>query len=83
MKGIFGLVGLLLSLALVGFLVKQQMTSTQQSLPALQVPASVGSQPSASAPAGTPAEQSQQLQQQVKQSVEGALQQPRSVPDEK
>ncbi len=83
MKGILGLVGLLLSLAIVGFLVKQQMSSTRQILPTLQLPASEGAQPSASAPTATRAEQSQQVQQQLKQAVEGALQQPRSVPEEK
>ena len=83
MKGIFGLLGLLLCLAIVAVLVKKQLASTQQIVPALQVPTATDSQGSASAPATTVREQSQQLQQQYKQALEGALQQPRAVPDEK
>jgi hypothetical protein len=81
MKGIFGLLGLLLSLAIVGFLVKKQLASTQQIVPALQVPIAGGPQSPASAPT-TVREQSQQVQQQYKQAIEGALQQPRAVADE-
>ncbi|MDD5334475.1 MAG: hypothetical protein PHS32_12105 [Rhodoferax sp.] len=83
MKGIFGLLGLLLCLAIVGVLVKKQLTSTQQMLPALQVPMATDPQGSASTPAATVREQPQQLQQQYKQALEGALQQPRTIPDEK
>jgi hypothetical protein len=82
-KGIFGLVGLLLSLAIVGVLVKKQLTSTQQIVPVSQVPATAGLPSSAGAPATTVREQSQQIQQQYKQAIEGALQQPRGIPDEK
>lgn len=82
MKGIFGLLGLLLCLAVVGVLVKKQLASTQQMLPALQVPTASNPQGSASTPA-TLREQPQQLQQQYKQALEGALQQPRTLPDEK
>lgn len=83
MKGIFGLLGLLLCLAIVGVLVKKQLASTQQMVPALQVPMATDPQGSASAPAATVREQSQQLQQQYKRALEGALQQPRTIPDEK
>lgn len=83
MKGIFGLLGLLLSLAIVGVVVKKQLTSTQQVAPVPQVPVTAGSQSPASAPAATVREQSQQIQQQYKQAIEGALQQPRGIPDEK
>jgi len=82
-KGIFGLVGLLLSLAIVGVLVKKQLTSTQQIVPVSQVPATAGLPSSAGAPATTVREQSQQIQQQYKQAIEGAQQQPRSIPDDK
>ena len=82
MKGIFGLLGLLLSLVIVGFLVKKQLALTQQIVPTLQVPMARGPQSSASAPRTTVREQSQQVQQQYKQAIEGALQQPRTVPDE-
>lgn len=83
MKGIFGLLGLLLSLVIVGVLVKKQLTSTQQMVPALQVPMATDPQSSPSAPATTVREQPQQLQQQYQQALEGALQQPRTIPDEK
>lgn len=83
MKGILGLLGLLLSLAIVGVLVKKQLASTPQILPALQVPIAIDPQSSASTPATTAREQQQPLQQQYKQALEGALQQPRAIPDEK
>ncbi len=82
MKGMLGLVGLLLTLVIVGFLVKKQLAASQQIAPALQVPITTGVQSSPAAPA-TVGEQSRQIQQQVKQAVEGALQQPRTVADEK
>ncbi len=47
MKGIFGLLGLLLSLVIVGVLVKKQLTSTQQMLPALEAPMATDPQSSA------------------------------------
>ena len=78
MRGIFSIVGLLVVLAIVGLLVKKQM-STQIAVPAAPgMPAT--SAISANAP---PQVQSQQAQQQVKQAVEGALQQARPMPDEK
>ena len=82
MKGIFGLVGLLLSLVIVGVLVTKQLTPNQQIVPVQQAPTAAGPQSAASAPATTVREQSQQVQQQYKQAIEEALQQPRSVPDE-
>jgi hypothetical protein len=75
MRGIFSLVGLLVVLAIVGLLVKKQMSSQ------IAVPAAPG-MPAVSADA-PPQVQSQQAQQQVKQAVEGALQQARPMPDEK
>ena len=73
MRGAFGLISLLLALAVVGLLVKKQMASTTVAVP--------GVPPTA---AGTPvAVQSQQVQQQVKQAMEAAVQQPRPMPDEK
>jgi hypothetical protein len=75
MRGIFSIVGLLVVVAIIGLLVKKQM-STQ-----IAVPSASGMPPvSANAP---PQVQSQQAQQQVKQAVEGALQQARPMPDEK
>lgn len=80
MKGFFGLVGLLVALAIVGVVVKKQLDTSSQRVPAL-APAVPGG--AASAPATTVREQSQQVQQQYKQAVEGLMQQPRPMQDEK
>lgn len=79
MKGVFGLIALLLSLAVVAFLVKKQITSTQPIVPSLQAPATHGAQGAASAPGQSPT----QIQQQFKQALQDAMQQPRPVADEK
>ena len=79
MRGVFGMVGLVVALAIVGVLVKKQLASTQAVVPSLQVP---GAAP-VPAPTGSVREQSQQVQQQYKQALESALQQPRSLPDDK
>jgi hypothetical protein len=77
-------VGLLLALAIVGVVVKKQLSAIQQPVPAL---APAGGLPGATtdpaAPPATVREQSQQIQQQYKHAVEGAMQQPRPMPDEK
>jgi hypothetical protein len=75
MRGIFSIVGLLITLAIIGLLVKKQL-GTQVAVPATPGMPAV----SANAP---PQVRSQQTQQQVKQAVEGALQQPRAMPEEK
>ena len=72
MRGLFGIVGLLLTLAIVGVLAKKNLSSVTTVAP----PAGL-----ASAPAGaTVKEQSQLLQQQVKQSVDNTMQQARPMP---
>ena len=73
MRTIFGVLGLLIAVAIVAVLAKKQMG-------ALTV-APTG-MPAAPASATLP-QQSQQIQQQVKQSVETTLQQARPMPDEK
>ena len=80
MKGAFGLIGLLLALAIVALLVRQQLTSTQKIAPVLQdAPAGT---PQGGASAATVREQAQQTQQRVKQAVEAAMQKPRPEPAE-
>jgi len=75
MRGIFSIVGLLLVVAVIGLLVKKQL-GTQANVPvAPGMPAVAADAP--------PQVRSQQTQQQVKQAVEGALQQPRAMPEEK
>lgn len=83
MKGLFGLVGLLVTLAIVGFLVKTQLAATRQSVPALQ--ADAPAQPQAQQTQEPPAnvrQQAQQLQQQYKLDLDAALQPARAPADE-
>jgi hypothetical protein len=69
MRGVFGLVSLVVVLAIVAVLAKKQLGASSASLPV--VPQTTGV---SAAPAGNVAEQSQQLQQQVQQQVEGQMQ---------
>jgi predicted lipid-binding transport protein (Tim44 family) len=79
MRAIFGVLGLVVVLGIVGWLAKTQLASTRQTVPSLAVPGAEA----ASAPAATVRDQSQQIQQQIKQSVEAAMQQARPMPDDK
>lgn len=79
MRAVFGLVGLVVVLAIVGLLAKKQLSATRAPVPALQ--AAPGGAP-ASAPPTTVREQSQQMQQQVKQQMEGLMQQARPMPED-
>jgi hypothetical protein len=75
MRGLFGVVGLLVALAIVGVLAKKNLSSVTTVAP----PAGM-----ASAPAGaTVKQQSQLIQQQVQQSVEATVQQARPMPEDK
>lgn len=78
MRALFGLVGLVMVLAIVGLLAKKQLAATRTPVPALQTAGPA----SAPAPATTVRAQSQQIQQQVQQQVEGLMQQVRPMPDE-
>ncbi|QTD47166.1 hypothetical protein [Ottowia testudinis] len=74
---VMGLLGLVVALAIVGLLVKKQMSAMRAPLPSLA--------PAASAPGAPPAtvrQQSQQVQQQVKEAMDAAMQQQRALPDE-
>jgi hypothetical protein len=83
MRAAFGLVGLLVALAIVAVLAKKQLNSVS----AIQVPQPAGAATGTAIPPVDPnatvKEQSQQIQQQYKQAVEGALQQARPMPDDK
>ena len=81
MRAIFGVLGLLVVLAMVGLLVKKQLASTQQAVPVLQVPGAVNKAPANAD--DTVHQQSQQIQQQYKQALESAMQQARPMPDDK
>ena len=82
MRAAFGLVGLVVALALVGLLVKKQLSATRAPVPAQQGVVGLASPASTPAPATTVREQSQQMQQQVKQQVEGLMQQARPMPED-
>ena len=82
MKAVFGMVGLLIALVIVGFVVKKQLASTRQAVPALQVPGSqVPGLPATDSNASVKAH-SQQIQQQYKQAIDAAVQS-RPMPDDK
>ena len=75
MRGLFGVVGLLVTLAIAGVLAKKNLSSVTTVAP----PAGM-----ASAPAGaTIKQQSQLIQQHVQQSVEATMQQARPMPEDK
>lgn len=80
MRGLFGLVGLLLVVAIVGLLAKKNLGS----LSAAPTPSatSAGVELPTTTPGATVKEQSQQIQQQYKQQVEAAVQQPRAMPED-
>ncbi|MBS0340723.1 MAG: hypothetical protein JSS56_09355 [Proteobacteria bacterium] len=67
-----GLVGLVVALAVVGLLVKKQLTTPVA--PAVSV--------EGAGTLGAPASNPRQAQEQFKQSLDAAMQQPRPMPDE-
>ena len=71
MKSMFGIVGLLLVLAIVGLLAKTQLKSTTSAVAPAATAAGVSIQTTEGA---TPAQQSRQIEQQVKDQVNAALQ---------
>lgn len=79
MRALFGIVSLLLVLAIVGVLVKKQLA------PAPLAPATADGSVLLPVPAegSTVRQQSQQIQQQYRQKLEGAMQQVRPMPDDK
>lgn len=79
MRALFGMVSLLLVLAIVGVLVKKQLS------PAPLAPATADGSIVLPVPTegSTVRQQSQQIQQQYRQKLEGAMQQARPMPDDK
>lgn len=69
MRALFGIVSLLVVLAIVGVLARKQLGGATAVVPG-------------ATPGATPQQQSQQVQQQFKQSVEGAMQQARPMPED-
>ena len=70
MKAIFGVLSLLVVVAIVGMLAKKQLNAGV-------APSTRGTEAGVSAPAGTPKQQVQQFEQ----AVQGAMQQARPMPD--
>lgn len=85
MRMVFGILGLVITLAIVGMLTKKQLSAVN----AIQVPTVSGSSGSAAdgntagPNAATVQQQAVQIQQQYKAAAEAALQQTRPMPDDK
>ena len=83
MRMLFGVVSLLLVLAIVGVLSKKQLTAVNE----IKVPGAIAagglSGTGAVQPGATVQQQSQQIQQQCKSATENALQPVRAEPDDK
>ena len=75
MRMVFGVLSLLIVVAVIGVLAKKQLGAAAP----LASAASPGSAETMARPTGTPAQQAQQF----KQAVEGAMQQARPMPEEK
>jgi hypothetical protein len=75
MRVVFGVLSLLLVVAVIGLLAKKQMKSVHE----IQVPAL----PASAAADGNVQQQSRQIQQQFKAAAEAAVQQARPMPDDK
>ena len=80
MRGIFGVVGLLMALAVVGLLMRQQMHPGRTSLPVVLQPATPadaaqsGTDTVMLPASGTAASSSGQIEQQFKQALDQAMQ---------
>ena len=83
MRAIFGVLSLVVVLLVAVVLAKKQLTSTQQAVPILALPALTGPDGAPIKQGTTPQEQSQQIQQQYKQAIDNAMQQARPMPDDK
>ena len=78
MRVVFGLLGQVLVLLIVGNLTMKQLGATRQ----IQLPPAAGAPAPATDANTNVREQSEQMQQQVKKALEGAMQ-ARPVPDDK
>lgn len=82
MRMVFGILGLVITLAVVGMLTKKQLSAVN----AIQVPVVSGSGAgpnTAPLNAATVQQQAVQIQQQYKAAAEAAMQQTRPMPDDK
>lgn len=79
MRAIFGVLSLLMVVAVIGVLAKKQLSPA----PVKLAPADAGLAVPALADGATPQQQSQQIQNQVRQSLETTMQQARPMPEDK
>ena len=79
MRAIFGVLSLLMVVAVIGVLAKKQLSPA----PVKLAPADAGLAVPAPADGATPQQQSQQIQNQVRQSIEATMQQARPMPEDK
>ena len=75
MRMVFGVLSLLIVVAVIGVLAKKQLGAVAPAV----APTSAAAEGTMARPTGTPAQQVQQF----KQAVEGTIQQARPMPDEK
>jgi hypothetical protein len=83
MRLIFGLLSLIVVLAIVATLAKKQLSAVSEIKLPQVTGAAPGAAPLAVDPNASIQQQSQQIQQQIKQSVESSLQQARPMPEDK
>ena len=81
MRAVFGLVGLLITLAIVSVLVSQQMTRRPTLQALTSVDSAIHADTAALAASGTAAQNIPQIEQQFKQALDKAVQ-PRPMPDD-
>ena len=79
MRAIFGVLSLLMVVAVIAVLAKKQLSPA----PVKLTPADAGLAVPAPADGATPQQQSQQIQNQVRQSLETTMQQARPMPEDK
>ena len=79
MRAIFGVLSLLMVVAVIAVLAKKQLSPA----PVKLAPADAGLAVPAPADGATPQQQSQQIQSQVRQSLETTMQQARPMPEDK
>lgn len=79
MRAIFGVLSLLMVVAVIAVLAKKQLSPA----PVKLAPADAGLAVPAPGDGATPQQQSQQIQNQVRQSLENTMQQARPMPEDK
>lgn len=81
MKSVFGLIGLVVALAIVGLVVKKQLAAQGAMMASPAAAGASGAGAARATPPATVREQSLQTQQQVRDQVQQLMQQPRPMPE--